>query len=493
MDSCRSLSNLLLLSFCLLCHTEEPAISRARDRPAGTRETLWNGETRESLDLLKTSHADSSKPMHWMVSTTAENLLCDANHKIISRAISNCIKGHRKCRRAVPTLPTRVLEVLPATNGLSVRLYEPTPGETGTYAALSYCWGGPQPFQTTVDKLEGYKTSIDPARLPRTVMDAAIVTGVLGLRFLWVDSFCIIQDSDDDMSRELSEMHLIYQRAFVTIAAADARTAMAGFLDTVGKPRPPTFKLPCFDRSGKRGSMYLTPCTPIEKQPINQRAWCMVENLLSTRYLVFDAAQRTIELHCREGVFGNGGGQDLMVFKDAQTFLQSTLLPKTRHREMPGGKKPRARKKKREDDSDETSSSSDSSAASSVDQARLDDFWYSLVYSYAGRSLTDPADKLPAFSAVAQSFSQLWGGRYMAGLWERHFPTCLLWRMASNTAESYFDIYNRTRQGKDEFYDRGRKSSIGRRPRNADGQVFARAPSWSWASVDGSIEYGGRR
>ncbi len=57
-----------------------------------------------------------------------------------------------------------------------------------------------------------------------------MVTHKLGLRYLWVDSFCIVQDSEDDKAREIAQIRWIFRNAYVTIVAACAETVRDGFL-----------------------------------------------------------------------------------------------------------------------------------------------------------------------------------------------------------------------------------------------------------------------
>ena len=82
--------------------------------------------------------------------------------------------------------------------------------------------------------------------------------------------------------------------------------------------------------------------------------------------------------------------------------------------------------------------------------------WRIAVRDYTKRFLTFPGDKLPAISGIAAQYGRTFGGAYLAGLWEWNLPSELLW----STTRS--DISRPARQ---------------------------RAPSWSWASVDGEINH----
>ena len=53
------------------------------------------------------------------------------------------------------------------------------------------------------------------------------VTVKLGLRYVWVDSLCILDDDPEDRSREIANMADTYQGAFVTISAASSASVVA--------------------------------------------------------------------------------------------------------------------------------------------------------------------------------------------------------------------------------------------------------------------------
>jgi hypothetical protein len=84
-------------------------------------------------------------------------------------------------------------------------------------------------------------------------------------------------------------------------------------------------------------------------------------------------------------------------------------------------------------------------------------FWMDIVQEYTKRGLTDRSDKLLAISAIAEAWHSRSGGTYMAGLWKSHLPETLLWICSSSLLQTISETYI--------------------------------APSWSWASILGKIEY----
>jgi hypothetical protein len=81
------------------------------------------------------------------------------------------------------------------------------------YIALSYCWG-PQtlkPFATTTyANIKDRKLGIPLEQLPQTFQDAITITRGFGIRYLWIDTLCILQGHDSeakaDWSRESMKM-----------------------------------------------------------------------------------------------------------------------------------------------------------------------------------------------------------------------------------------------------------------------------------------------
>jgi hypothetical protein len=82
--------------------------------------------------------------------------------------------------------------------------------------------------------------------------------------------------------------------------------------------------------------------------------------------------------------------------------------------------------------------------------------WRALVTDYTRRFLTVPADKLPAIAGIAAHYSKTFEETYLAGLWESALVGELMW------CTTRADIT---------------------RP------VVQRAPSWSWAAVDGEVHH----
>lgn len=61
--------------------------------------------------------------------------------------------------------------------------------------------------------------SIDLGLVPPTLLDACQLTREIGIRYIWIDSLCVIQDWSDDWEQEGGIMLRVYQYAYCNIAA----------------------------------------------------------------------------------------------------------------------------------------------------------------------------------------------------------------------------------------------------------------------------------
>jgi hypothetical protein len=100
------------------------------------------------------------------------------------------------------------------------------------FLALSYVWGSVNAFKLTKGMLPTVQATGGLNRLwtalPRTIQDAISLTSMLSVQYIWIDSLCIIQDDSVDKETLITYMHMIYDRAFMTIVAAEGKDAHAG-------------------------------------------------------------------------------------------------------------------------------------------------------------------------------------------------------------------------------------------------------------------------
>ncbi|EEB91665.1 hypothetical protein MPER_09943, partial [Moniliophthora perniciosa FA553] len=314
------------------------------------------------------------------------------------------------------------------------------------YAALSYVWGGEQPNRTVTTNINTYIKGINVDFIPQTIRDAIKATKDYGLRYLWVDAFCIIQDSKEDKKVELTQLRRIFRNAYITIIASCAPSVFAGFLHDRSPPASPHPRLPFWCKDGRLGTVFAWPeSVPYDgsSEPVSKRAWCLEEHLLSARKLVYSSD--TLQCHCQTAVSSIGKALRVSYTWYRERLPDVMFVPDADIAKYVAGWK-------RED------------------WRHLRTAWSEIVHQYAARTVTNPTDKLTAFGGVAEQFHRVWQSqpgdsaistrvqsRYLAGLWEKFLPQDLLWMVED------IDV-----------------------PLQARPTLYL-APSWSWASVEGEI------
>ena len=173
------------------------------------------------------------------------------------------------------------------------------------YIALSYVWDhAEKPFQTIINNVEhlslegAFDLSQNKARLPRTIRDSMQVTRSLGIRYLWVDRFCIIQDDEPSRTRDLAAMASIYGNSYFTLVAIGASEEDSGLLG-VDEERPRCSPFRKFNFSPDC-QMYHYDVIGAEKKDLKYftRGWTYQEWALSRRRLVFHHS--TVTWFCQE-------------------------------------------------------------------------------------------------------------------------------------------------------------------------------------------------
>lgn len=234
--------------------------------------------------------------------------------------------------------------------------------------------------------------------LPQTIQDAVTVTRKLGLQYLWVDSMCIIQDSDDDKAHEIGRMSQIYGSAYVTISASSSAKCTTGFLN---RGNPNVIDIPvCIDSGTTVPAIMLvkkpgaTIEHPLEPEPINKRAWTFQESFMSRRTLIFSQQQIFWACGCH---WGKDGGpvsrEDYFMVSGGQ--VRGGAVEVSRF----------------------------TNAVPSLAK------WKKIIEIYSLKELGDPQDKLPALSCIASFFAEKMKDQYLAGLWSKNFGELLCWYM----------------------------------------------------------------
>ncbi|KAK5655903.1 hypothetical protein OQA88_5442 [Cercophora sp. LCS_1] len=149
--------------------------------------------------------------------------------------LDHCTRAHgRGCWSSAEGPITTMfpgLDILRLVDVVGGHIFE-TRQDVPQYVALSYVWGAGHHFRLTTAArpqlvLPGGLKKIQPF-LPRTISDAVTLVRELGMRYLWVDSLCLLQNDADDVERGVRVMNRVYGHAWLTIVAASGHDANAG-------------------------------------------------------------------------------------------------------------------------------------------------------------------------------------------------------------------------------------------------------------------------
>jgi hypothetical protein len=244
------------------------------------------------------------------------------------------------------------------------------------------------------------------AKLPATLKDAVLICKKLGMKYLWIDALCIIQDCSIDIGNEVAKMAMIYHKAWLTVSVDISKASTEGCFNDVRKRNLLTledgvgFKAEIstvLDNGSKSRLCLFAPVATfsnpdtIQATALTARAWTFQEQVLSRRVLHYTAYGLVWE--CRAGFIS----QDNILHWDRSADTLPRLPTKL-------------------------------SALSNIEILHV---WYNeiLTMSYSLRKLTFASDKLPAISAVATLFQQHLQSPYLAGIWLKNIEIGLSWQI----------------------------------------------------------------
>lgn len=363
--------------------------------------------------------------------------------------LDDCVGGrHERCIPPEKSqLPTRVLDVEPSLGNI-VRLQEKNTSKAERYAALSYCWGGPQPLTATKSNLQALISGVEVDKLPQTLQDAVYVTRRLGIRYLWIDALCIIQDSLEDKLSEIDKMGTIYRNAVVTIAAAHARKASDGFLKVVTDYTPKysctmPVHVPEHPRVGRVTLAAERQFLRSYPNALRTRGWAFQEAILSRRILTF--SRYTLQCHCNvnHGRFLNLGNMDREKSDKLYAFGSKHFDRFETHHKSHGD--------------------------GWMSALFLGGMWNAMVGDFTSRSLTVADDRLHALQGIANEILQSRhlatdiDRTYVAGMWMACLPSQLVWTRDDRTPLC---------------------PDNGNLPFRPITNRSKRAPTWSWACIE---------
>lgn len=227
---------------------------------------------------------------------------------ILKRWISRCEEEHTLCQPANgKLLPHRLLKI-DGIQPLRVQLVEDYPRRE-SYACLSHRWG-PQTEKNSLKtyNLDLYKEEVPEENFYPLMKDAIETAFRLGLRFMWIDCYCIIQDDIKDWEIAAAQMASIYEDAFLTISATDSEDGNSMF-STIDQPCVGVQVTEIRGEPVFLRQQLTHPCNlgtgPSDPELLEglllTRGWVFQERLLSNRFVHF--LQDEIFWECRESTW----------------------------------------------------------------------------------------------------------------------------------------------------------------------------------------------
>ncbi|KAM7196587.1 Heterokaryon incompatibility protein (HET) domain containing protein [Rhypophila sp. PSN 637] len=383
--------------------------------------------------------------------------------------IRDCSKTHENCSRDREQnwqgawLPSRLVDVSDLAKPrviLKTNIQDSVTIDV-PYATLSHRWSE-EVVRLTTANLDEFQHELPVSSLSKTFLDSFTVSRNLGIKYIWIDSLCILQDSEFDWQVESTQMGQVYENALVNLSATAA--SYGSHRDGLFQHRDPiwgsnlAFRLP----HGKPDVLHRAAVTlshrwnmNVVHSPLYTRGWVIQERFLSPRSIYFATDE---------------------IFWECRTHFASETCPMPQpiskaREDLTFGRSPELFKLH-----------SENSLANGYSTSQI--LWRSLVKTYARSALTKETDRLVALSGVARAFSPTHtvteplentnvynilppppsrkapmpadrrNSSYLAGLWEDELPWNLSWRATP------LDEHPCTKARE------------------------YRAPSWSWASLD---------
>ena len=362
----------------------------------------------------------------------------------VRKWLDECLESHERCRSApwstlVNNLPTRLIQIgQPSVQKIRLLLHPKREGTTIRYATLSHCWGISPILRLTSTTLRSLQEGIAISELGQTFQDAVFAARSLGIQFIWIDSLCILQDSQEDWQREAPYMSSIYRYAILNIAASIAADNKAGCFPSrdTSLIKPCTIQTTWVDCQNENYNLYHDSFWhyAFDDMPLMKRAWVVQELLLAPRILHLTGKQLFWECYDLEACESYPDGIP-------PNMERRPILREARWRAFSHGQRRSATEARR-------------SERSSKDD--LWNLWTGIVKTYTACKLTYTSDKLIALSGVAKLMEKALDDQYCAGMWRKNLPRQLFWRCCAE---------QKLRLRPDPY----------------------RAPSWSWLSLNGLI------
>ncbi|PIG85460.1 hypothetical protein AARAC_007098 [Aspergillus arachidicola] len=358
------------------------------------------------------------------------------------RWLDECLDGHELCPK--DTQPSSYPDLLLELDGSTVRVISPVERKiSGPYVALSYCCRDSNSdfLRLSASNKEALEKGISCFELPTAFREAAELVHGMSIHYLWIDALCKIPQSQshEEHNSEWAELEAIYTNSIFNLALATVEnpteSCLGGCPSHVGLP----FQV---ETSGLIGDDVRT-VVPYEyhpkslyHQPLGCRAESMQERFWSPRVLSIGLGE--LFWDCTQLQNASESLPQGPAAMARWTKLRQTFIPRT------------------------------------SDRKKLEEFWWLMVEEYSDCELAHPeTDKLAGLSYIANQLASALDDVYIAGHFWKTLPYSLNWRVDPQLAPDR---------------ERSRKPQrIANMVNNKVDERTLEVPSWSWASMDGTV------
>lgn len=205
---------------------------------------------------------------------------------LLKKMVNTCASTHEECKRE--KMEDREMILIDVEEMCLVQV------KSVQYITLSYVWGGKPIFKTTRENFQSLQIPGALDSVSRLTRDVASVVKGLGVKYLWIDVLCIIQDDEGHKRVQINRMADIYGNSCLTIVALTGNDSDSP-LPGISTPRPQTISV----IHGMPFSFHLSGLTQTaHDQRYETRGWTFQERLISRRCLYF--CDRQVYLECRK-------------------------------------------------------------------------------------------------------------------------------------------------------------------------------------------------
>lgn len=308
-------------------------------------------------------------------------------------------------------MPDRVLDIAAEDTASGVKLVQ-TNGKKARYACLSHRWGK-ETSQATKKNVHSLCDEVPWDYLSPTYQDSITFLRRFSkwhqeeygedIRYIWIDSLCIVQDSKSDWKKHSLKMSDIYSNSSITLVEGHALNREKRLFQE-SPSRLVSMPVSIQDADGNdhelhyRHSIYHpTYMTKDDNIPVWKRAWVFQERLLSRRLLIFgpdELSWQCASHHKCECGLDELETQTHKLMEEWEHDIQMPLHSASSRRDMY------------------------QTLGENPSHKQLRQAWRLVVEAYSQLDYTYRSDTLFAIAGLAKNFNARLGGKqYFAGIW----------------------------------------------------------------------------